>query len=268
MSENRQRKLRRIRIKPVTVTLAFIVIFAFLALTTKSKEGSGETNRQTVTEDIKTYEVTPKKSETVEAKWMVAEVSPKSEEHIMIATPQAKEQLETKQKAKKSAESKSKTGTKQDKKDSTAEDTRYWEEIPLSKEVQQVYLQYCEMYDCPLALAIATTDVETDFNENVIGAAGEEGLMQIYPGSGRKYFKELIKVTGFDPATRDGNIACGCYLLGKYYNQYRDIEKAAMAYNNGLGGAKSLWAKGITSSEYSRKVKAAYLEWDDVIKGE
>ena len=41
-----------------------------------------------------------------------------------------------------------------------------------------------------------------------------------------------------DPATPSGNIAAGCYLLGKYMEDYGDPHKAAMAYNMGVSGAR------------------------------
>ena len=43
---------------------------------------------------------------------------------------------------------------------------------------------------------------------------------------------------GLDPTTPSGNIAAGCYLLGKYMADYKDPHKAAMAYNMGVAGAK------------------------------
>ena len=117
------------------------------------------------------------------------------------------------------------------------------------------------MYDCPLAFAYATADVETEFDMSAIGAAGEVGIMQIYPGKNGRYFTEYERQIGIDPASEEGNIACGCCLLGNYLNAYGDIERAAMAYNLGISGAINLWEQGIYSTKYSRKVKAAYEKW-------
>ena len=116
---------------------------------------------------------------------------------------------------------------------------------------------YCDVYGCPFHLAMATAKVESNFDQSVVGSSGEVGMMQILPGPDGKYHNALYMETGMDPTTYEGNIACGCYVLGKYYRMYGDEEKASMAYNMGEGGAKSLWDIGITSTTYSRNVREA-----------
>lgn len=78
--------------------------------------------------------------------------------------------------------------------------------------------------------------------------------MQLNPGPSGSYHAELEEATGMDPATPSGNIAAGCYLLGKYMEDYGDPHKAAMAYNMGVSGARNAWEAGITSTEYSTAV--------------
>ena len=55
----------------------------------------------------------------------------------------------------------------------------------------------------------------------------------------------------------------GCpYPLGLYLAKYGSVEKAAMAYNMGEGGARSAWDSGITSTDYSKAVKEAMETWE------
>lgn len=73
---------------------------------------------------------------------------------------------------------------------------------------------------------------------------------------------EVKAATGLDPTTASGNIAGGCYKLGLYLDKYGSVEKAAMAYNMGEGGARSAWDNGITSTDYSKAVKEAMETWE------
>lgn len=73
---------------------------------------------------------------------------------------------------------------------------------------------------------------------------------------------EIKAATGLDPTTASGNIAGGCYKLGLYLAKYGSVEKAAMAYNMGEGGARNAWDSGITSTDYSKAVKEAMETWE------
>ena len=54
------------------------------------------------------------------------------------------------------------------------------------------------------------------------------GIFQLNPGPDGSYHAELEAATGLDPTTPEGNIAGGCYLLGKYTAQYKDEAMAAI----------------------------------------
>ena len=111
-----------------------------------------------------------------------------------------------------------------------------------------------------IALAVAQT--ESNFDMDAVGASGEVGIMQLNPGPGSSYHAEIQAATGLDPTTASGNIAGGCYKLGLYLAKYGSVEKAAMAYNMGEGGARSAWDSGITSTDYSKAVKEAMETWE------
>ena len=121
-------------------------------------------------------------------------------------------------------------------------------------EYQDYMRTYCAAYECPYPLALAVAEVESHFDMDAVGAAGEVGIMQLNPGPENTYWINLEAETELDPTTPSGNIAAGCYLLGKYMQEYGDANKAAMAYNMGVSGAENAWAEGITSTDYSTAV--------------
>lgn len=139
------------------------------------------------------------------------------------------------------------------------------DDIPLPCDLQDSMRTACEEYGCPYSLALAVAEVESRFNVEAVGAAGEVGIMQLNPGPSGAYHAELEAATGLDPTTPSGNIAAGCYLLGKYIADYEDPQKAAMAYNMGVGGAKNAWAEGIASTNYTEKVMEAAARWAGVV---
>lgn len=136
--------------------------------------------------------------------------------------------------------------------------------VPLSWEYQDYIRTYCHLYGCPYPLALAVADWETrgQFNMDAIGPAGEVGIFQLNPGPDGAYHAELEAATGLDPTTPEGNIAGGCYKLGKYLAEYGEVPMVAMAYNMGQAGARAAWEAGITSNEYTDAVLEAMERWE------
>ncbi len=238
MNDNKWRKIRQIRIKPVSIIISIIVLLVFFALTASGNEKEKETEiiTETVYSSAASAYSMPTAGITKELA-QAADIKTAPEPEIEPAEAAAVEE----------------------------EPETFNQNIPVSEQYQEWFTKYSIMYDCPLAFAYATADVETEFDMSAIGAAGEVGIMQIYPGKNGRYFTEYERQIGIDPAREEGNIACGCYLLGNYLNTYGDIERAAMAYNLGISGAINLWEQGIYSTKYSRKVKAAYEKWCAVL---
>lgn len=137
--------------------------------------------------------------------------------------------------------------------------------IPLSFECQDYMRTYCTAYGCPYPLALAVAEVESNFDTNATGTAGEVGIMQLNPGPGGAYHTELQSLTGLDPNTVPGNIAGGCYKLGLYLAEYQDAAKAAMAYNMGRVGAMEAWSEGTASTPYSDAVLEAMEKWEGIV---
>lgn len=136
--------------------------------------------------------------------------------------------------------------------------------VPMPWEYQDYMRTYCRLYGCPYPLALAVADWETrgQFNMDSIGAVGEVGIMQLNPGPDGAYHAELEAATGLDPTTSEGNIAGGCYLLGKYLAKYKDTAMAAMAYNMGQARAEKMQEAGTTSTEYTDAVQEAIERWE------
>lgn len=134
--------------------------------------------------------------------------------------------------------------------------------VPMPFEYQDYMRTYCAAYGCPYPLALAVAEVESHFDMDAVGAAGEVGIMQLNPGPGGSYHAEIQAATDLDPTTPSGNIAGGCYKLGQYMAEFQDAGKAAMAYNMGRSGAMEAWAAGITSTDYSDAVLAAMEDWE------
>lgn len=134
--------------------------------------------------------------------------------------------------------------------------------VPMPFEYQDYMRTYCAAYGCPYPLALAVAEVESHFDMDAVGAAGEVGIMQLNPGPCGSYHAEIQAATGLDPTTPSGNIAGGCYKLGRYMAEFQDAGKAAMAYNMGRAGAMEAWAAGITSTGYSDAVLAAMEGWE------
>ena len=139
---------------------------------------------------------------------------------------------------------------------------------PLSESQSEAMQKACDTYGCPYELALAVAQVESNFNANAVGSSGEVGMMQLLPGPGGAYHKEIQRKCGMDPRTESGNIGCGCYMLADYLAKYQDVAKVAMAYNMGEGGAQRAWRNGVVRTGYSDKILQALSEWTAKTSGE
>ena len=129
----------------------------------------------------------------------------------------------------------------------TEADKQYYN-IPLSKELQDYIFSITAQYSVPAEVVIAIIERESDYCSNATGLAGEQGLMQIHPINHEWLSDELGITDYYDP---EQNILAGTYLLSRLFNKYDTTTEALMCYNCGETGAKRLWAKGITETEYT-----------------
>ena len=130
----------------------------------------------------------------------------------------------------------------------TTEPDKQYYDIPLSRELQDYIFSITEQYSVPAEVVIAIIERESDYRPHVTGLAGEQGLMQIHPINHEWLSEELGITDYYDP---EQNILAGTYLLSRLFNKYDTATEALMCYNCGETGAKRLWAKGITETEYT-----------------
>lgn len=128
-------------------------------------------------------------------------------------------------------------------------------DVPLTDELQIFIHEMCAEYGVDFRLVLAIISVESSFRCNAYNADTDCcGLMQI-KGMNLPTVRAELGVTDLFNAYE--NAMGGIYLLRQALNYDGDIEHALLIYNNGLGGAKELFYKGIHSTEYSRKVLEA-----------
>lgn len=130
----------------------------------------------------------------------------------------------------------------------TTEPDKQYYDIPLSRELQDYIFSITEQYSVPAEVVIAIIERESDYRPHVTGLAGEQGLMQIHPINHEWLSEELGITDYYDP---EQNILAGTYLLSRLFNKYDTATEALMCYNCGETGAKRLWTKGITETEYT-----------------
>lgn len=101
-----------------------------------------------------------------------------------------------------------------------------------SEAIPEEYIRYCEeagqAYNISPELLESIIETESDGNPNTIGAAGEIGLMQIYP----KYHKDRMEELGiYDLYDPRGNIFVGADYIRELFEKYEDVGTVLMVYN-------------------------------------
>lgn len=131
-------------------------------------------------------------------------------------------------------------------------DKRYYN-VPLSEDLQDYIIDTATKYSVPPELIIAIIQNESSYRATATGATGEQGYMQIHPINFEWLGEELGVTDFYDPKQ---NILAGTYMLAEICEKYETTNEVLMCYNCGERGAKRLWEKGITETEYCRKIKA------------
>ena len=135
---------------------------------------------------------------------------------------------------------------------------RYFD-IPLDHDLQDYIYNLCVENGVPYELMIGLIETESGFNPNTISSTDDYGLCQINKINHASLSKQYGITNFLDPYQ---NCLCGVKILSGHLHNYNgDVHKALMAYNMGAGGASKLWAQGIYTSQYSRKVFAAYQKY-------
>jgi soluble lytic murein transglycosylase-like protein len=139
------------------------------------------------------------------------------------------------------------------------EPTTTWElyPVPLDSSIQYYIIDKATQRQIPPALIMALIWRESNYKTDVIGTAGEIGLMQIHPVN----FKEIKNTLELNDLTNSyQNIKAGVYILDKHLEKYQNNHLALMCYNLGESGAKAQWNKGNYTTEFSRSVINKMIE--------
>lgn len=126
-------------------------------------------------------------------------------------------------------------------------------DIPLTRELQEYTFTLCEESNLDYEMVLAMMDQESDYREKVISKTSDYGIMQINKVN-HEWLEEELGIEDFLDAKQ--NILAGIRMLSELTEKYEDPHQALMAYNCGEAGAKRLWDKGETTSEYSRSIMA------------
>ncbi len=99
-----------------------------------------------------------------------------------------------------------------------------------------IIVKYAKQYDVPVELARAVVRVESNFNPNARGSAGEIGLMQIKPATAKMMGYSGSKKGLFDP---DTNIKYGMkYLAAAHHLGGGETCDTILKYNAGHGATR------------------------------
>lgn len=110
---------------------------------------------------------------------------------------------------------------------------RYYENISLEYELQELVWTACEETGCPYELALAVIFRESTYR-NVNGDNGNSiGYMQIQPRWHQERMERLGVTDLSDPLS---NFRVGCDLLAELIEKYGSVESALTCYNTGRPG--------------------------------
>lgn len=111
-------------------------------------------------------------------------------------------------------------------------------------------------------LIMAMVEAETNYNPNLTGSLGEQGLMQIMPWFFSDRMEKLHVEDLYDPYS---NLLVGIDYINELINSYGETSHALMAYNGGPNYAKEMINKNIVSDYASGIIKRAEeLRGDDL----
>ena len=123
------------------------------------------------------------------------------------------------------------------------ESFRYYNNIALEYEMQELVWTACEETGCPYELALSVIYHESSY-KNAIGDNGNSvGYMQVQPRWHYKRMERLGVTNLYDPLS---NFRVGCDLLAELIEKHGSVESALTCYNTGKPGL----------SEYANKVLA------------
>ncbi len=125
-------------------------------------------------------------------------------------------------------------------------------DVPLDYELQEYIFNLSTSYGIDFNLVMALIKTESSFQTNVKSKTNDYGLMQINECN-HDWLSEKLGIKNFNNPY--DNVRAGLYILRGLFDRYGDdTHKVLMAYNMGESGARKLWDKGVTETNYSIKI--------------
>lgn len=126
--------------------------------------------------------------------------------------------------------------------------------VPLAPELQHYTISVAQQHGVDPALVLATMGQESQYDAGLVSDTRDWGLMQINEINHPRLERELGITDWLEPRQ---NILAGVVMLAELQQRYQDEHQILMAYNMGETGAGRAWARGISSTRYSRAITHA-----------
>ncbi len=102
--------------------------------------------------------------------------------------------------------------------------------------ISRYIVDYSEMYDIPLNIAVALIKHESAFNIRAVSRTGAQGLAQLMPSTA-EYVRRQLGKNEYDPWNPQHNIQFGLFYFSTLMDMYRgqpdQVKLAVNAYNMG-----------------------------------
>lgn len=131
----------------------------------------------------------------------------------------------------------------------------FHDNIPLTREEQNLLITACKEFEVPYALALALIEVESTF-QNTIGDSGDSfGYMQVQP---RWHYDRMERLEVTDLLDPNGNFRVGLDYLSELYGTYGDWNTALTVYNMGSNPGYV--------NDYAVTIMSGYLYWQNLVE--
>jgi membrane-bound lytic murein transglycosylase MltF len=145
----------------------------------------------------------------------------------------------------------------------------YFEDIPLSEEVQRYIYETAEEYSISYELVLAIAKVESNYDPSVIAQGRDKGLYQLNSDNTLDWAAEMAGIENFewDNPKHSAKAAINYlswlreYWLDKGYSEEDVFAISTMSYNMGIGNMQEyINRNGIVPNAYLNKVYNAKTE--------
>lgn len=163
-------------------------------------------------------------------------------------------------------------------KDQFASIFHIYNHTPLSLEAAAAIVYYSDYYGIRYSLILSIIEIESNFNQYLVGTSEDRGYMQIIPETEAYLVRTFGKNIGieYNPASifePDYNLGLGISYIAYLYQCHGDnLDKILTEYNRGAGGLAAYYRENATySSTYSRAVidrQEKYVLLENQVKAE